>query len=70
MPTLRIELPAYVSQTDVKALRGNLVVYGYVDELPSASYAPQAVLLGISFVSGMLQSVEALANCLRRTPQG
>ncbi len=37
MPTLRIELPAYVSQADVEALRGDLVPWGYVDDPPTSS---------------------------------
>lgn len=41
MPTLRIELPGRVSEADFEALRGELASYGYVDELPSASYDPQ-----------------------------
>jgi hypothetical protein len=62
MPTLRIELLGRVSKAYVEALRGDLASYGYVDELPSACYDPQAVLLDISFVSEVLQGAEVLAN--------
>jgi hypothetical protein len=43
MPTLRVELPARLSQAEIEALRGDLAPYGYVDELPSAS--PQGFAL-------------------------
>jgi hypothetical protein len=55
MPTLYVELPARVSQADVEALGGDLVPYGYADELPPACYDPQVIMLSISFVSDALQ---------------
>jgi hypothetical protein len=70
MPTLRVELPARVSQAEVEALRGDLAPFGSVDELPSASYDPAAIMLGISFVSDILQGAEVLANWFQRTPPG
>jgi hypothetical protein len=70
MPTLRVELPARVSQAEVEALRGDLAPYGYVDELPPASYDPAAIMLGISFVSDVLQGAEVLTNWFQRSPPG
>lgn len=55
-PTLRVELPGRMSQADGEALRGDLALYGYTEEPPSASYDPCAVMLGISFVSDALQA--------------
>lgn len=69
MPTLRLELPADMSKAAIDALQTELEPHGDAYELPSPGLDLMTVILGISFVSDVLQEVDVLVNWLQLTPQ-
>ena len=69
MPTFRLDLPVRPSEAEIAALRAELEPYGEVVELPPVSFGLREVILGISFLSDVLQGADVLANWLGRTPR-
>lgn len=65
MATIRLELPAGLSTAEIDALRAELSPYGDVYKEPAITFG--SVILGISFVSEVLQGADVLVNWLKRT---
>jgi len=69
MPNLHLEISAQVPATAIKALQTGFKPHGTVYEEPALSRDPLSVILGISFVSDVLQGVDVLVNWLQATPR-
>jgi len=69
MATIRLELPADLPTADIDTLRTALSPYGDVYKEPAVTFDAKSVMLGISFVSEVLQGADVLVNWLKRTPR-